>query len=549
VQVSQSSVFGSTILDQSGASLTSTTLAGLANSTTYYWRVNASNADSTNWSGAWSFTTIIAAPAVPVLSSPANGASGSPVLTLSWVPAAGPGETYSIQVSTSTEFAATVFAGDGISGSYAAVQGLGGGTYYWRVSGANAGGIGAWSAAWSFTTTTTQLIVLSSTWNLKSINIHPLDSSFAALVGSPAEFILIKDIYGHSYIPQFQIVDLDTLHTGTGYQIYSELQDTIVVTGYKVNVAATPVMLRASWNIIAYLPDSQMDVAVAMAAVTDQVVLVKNNAGAIFMPSLEIDDIGNLHVGEGYLVYAISAISFTYPTNPTQKRLATTAGLLKLPPPRHYRLSLNTGNNATYVGRTVTMEGHAVPDSCEIGAFNEQGTLVGAGAVIRGRCAITVWGKDLLAKSTRAGCAINEAVSFRLWDGKSEFPLDLTTDNSASSRYAVNGIVTGSLAVPEGFFIKKYDLSKVFPNPFRNNVKIEFDIPAITDASKQSIEINVFDIKGTLVATIAKGAYSAGHYEMGWNGSVRNGMLGSEAYIIQMKAQNFEKRVKIIRMR
>ena len=72
VQVSSSSAFGSTILDQPGLAVISLTAGGLANNTMYYWRANATNANGTGaWSAAWSFTTFTAAaPATPVITAP-----------------------------------------------------------------------------------------------------------------------------------------------------------------------------------------------------------------------------------------------------------------------------------------------------------------------------------------------------------------------------------------------------------------------------------------------------------------------------------------------
>jgi hypothetical protein len=95
-----------------------------------------------------------------------------------------------------------------------------------------------------------------------------------------------------------------------------------------------------------------------------------------------------------------------------------------------------------------------------------------------------------------------------------------------------------------------WSTSAVFPNPFKDHINIAFDVPSMNGTSLQDIEINVFDFKGTLVHTLAKGKYAAGHYVLSWdflNG--RDGYQSSEIYVIQMKAQKFEKRVKVIRIR
>ncbi|HSI76545.1 MAG TPA: fibronectin type III domain-containing protein, partial [Lunatimonas sp.] len=62
LQLSDTPDFLSLIVDQSGITETSFTVNGLANSTAYYWRVLATNANGdTEWSAAWSFTTTSAA--------------------------------------------------------------------------------------------------------------------------------------------------------------------------------------------------------------------------------------------------------------------------------------------------------------------------------------------------------------------------------------------------------------------------------------------------------------------------------------------------------
>ena len=158
VQVSTSPTFSSTVYSQSGVtSGTSLTTGSLSNLTTYYWEVNATNANGTSaWSSIWSFTTIIAAPGSPTLSTPSTGAANQSVTpTLTW--SAGSGGTpasYAVQVSTSATFSSTVYSQSGVTGGTSVTtSSLSNLTmYYWEVNATNANGTSAWSSIWSFTT-------------------------------------------------------------------------------------------------------------------------------------------------------------------------------------------------------------------------------------------------------------------------------------------------------------------------------------------------------------------------------------------------------------
>ncbi len=123
---------------------TGVTISGLANSTMYYWRANATTASGTSpWSGVWNFTTIIAAPA---LASPTNNAAGqATTLNLSWSTVAN-ALSYGLQVAAVSDFSTTAYSSFGITAANQTISGLQTlSTYYWRV---NAAGITA-SSAWS----------------------------------------------------------------------------------------------------------------------------------------------------------------------------------------------------------------------------------------------------------------------------------------------------------------------------------------------------------------------------------------------------------------
>ena len=157
LEYSTSSTFANNVTPISGITTTSRAIAGLTNSTTYFWRVSATNTTGTSaWSAVSSFTTVapLAIPVAPTLTSPANVATNvTRTPTMSWNAVTG-AATYEIQVSTTNTFAVVTFGRTGLTARSIRVSPqLGSRTaYFWRVRAVNTAGIGPWSAFRSFTT-------------------------------------------------------------------------------------------------------------------------------------------------------------------------------------------------------------------------------------------------------------------------------------------------------------------------------------------------------------------------------------------------------------
>ncbi len=147
---------GFTLISAADSMLTDTakSLAGLANSTKYYWRVQAKNPTGASaWSTVRSFTTFAAALGTPVLRSPADAATGQPVAAVvSWQAVSG-AKNYRVQASMSNDFS-TIFVQDsGLTDTSATLAGLvNNTTYFWRARAENAAGFGNWTSPWRFTT-------------------------------------------------------------------------------------------------------------------------------------------------------------------------------------------------------------------------------------------------------------------------------------------------------------------------------------------------------------------------------------------------------------
>ena len=547
LQVSTVSGFSSTVYDQSGLTSTSQQVAGLSNNTVYYWRVDATNAGGTGpWATAWNFTTVIGAPPAPTVSSPTNGATGiSTSPTLTWNASTG-AASYGLQISTVPDFSSTIYSFAGLTGTSQYITGLlNNTTYYWQVNAVNAGGASSWSAAADFTTVPPQSVIAGQGWNMVSFNMQPVDSSCAAIFGSLRGIVLVKNNSGQIYWPFYSVNTIGSVATGQAYQVYTDTLDTIAVPGMPCNVATTPISLGAGWNMFAYLPQSSMNITTALAGITSQITIVKDNSGNVYWPEYSINNIGSMNPGQGYMSYMNQAATLTYPGGSLPKKSVITEKAIALPLAKHYAFSRNTGANATVLATGVLLNGRPVPDGSEVAAFNVKGNLVGSGVVLNGVTAFSVWGKDPQTK-VKDGLAEGEDMILKLWDGAKQYPLEFSGTGSkslAKMTYNGNAIFLGRLSVPSSYFIKQFALHGTCSG-LNGQIKIMFDVP-YDNKSTHNVAINLFDVSGRLVRRIASGEYSAGQFTVTWNAST----AGAGMYIVQLKAESFDAKVRLMIVR
>ena len=162
ILVSSSSVFTTTIINDSTLTDSVKAVSGLLNGTTYYWKVRARN--SSGW-GAYSsvnnFTTL-GSPSTVILSLPANSAVNQSInLTFKWfkandnIPMADPKAitNYWYELASDSLFASIILRDSTLTDTTASVTSLSYITkYYWRVKAKNPTGWGIFSSVWNFTT-------------------------------------------------------------------------------------------------------------------------------------------------------------------------------------------------------------------------------------------------------------------------------------------------------------------------------------------------------------------------------------------------------------
>lgn len=137
-------MIGTTVMD---------TLSGLTYGTTYYWQIRVFHSqDTSNWSAAWSFTTLYQLNSAPVLVSPSNNSTNIALPTVNFTWNASTGATsYEYEYADNSSFNNSVY---GTASSLSHISGtlLATTTYYWRVRGSNGNGYSPWSSTWNFKT-------------------------------------------------------------------------------------------------------------------------------------------------------------------------------------------------------------------------------------------------------------------------------------------------------------------------------------------------------------------------------------------------------------
>jgi hypothetical protein len=156
-------------------------VTGLAKLTNYTWQVQANNiGGSSGYTGASAFTTVIAAPAAPTLVSPRSTTTENRLTKFVWNTSAN-ATKYRVQVATDNAFATVVRDTTvAFDTTVTLANHLDSETpYFWRVAGINAGGLGAYATAVTFTTGTVDAVG-------KAANVIP--KSFALMQNYPNPF-------------------------------------------------------------------------------------------------------------------------------------------------------------------------------------------------------------------------------------------------------------------------------------------------------------------------------------------------------------------------
>ena len=86
----------------------------------------------------------------------------------------------------------------------------------------------------------------------------------------------------------------------------------------------------------------------------------------------------------------------------------------------------------------------------------------------------------------------------------------------------------------------QFELSQNYPNPFNPSTTVRFSLPKQTQ-----LKLNLYNMLGELVETIAEGNYEVGNYKVTFNAS----NLPSGVYMYRIESSDFVQTKKLMLMK
>ncbi len=158
-----------------------------------------------------------------------------------------------------------------------------------------------------------QKIDIAAGWNMISGYIIPDDANMNDVFQDIASgIIIVKNNNGQAFIPSMNINTIGDWNFKAGYKVKASAAATLTLGCTPANSSA-PISLSSGWNIIAYLRSAPMDIAAALSSLGSNLILVKNSSGQAYIPSLNVNTIGDMVPGQGYQIKMTAPATLTYP--------------------------------------------------------------------------------------------------------------------------------------------------------------------------------------------------------------------------------------------
>ena len=592
VQLSTSSAFTTTVLEDTSVTTTAKQVGPLSNNTLHYWRVRGKNdAGYGPYSQAWSFTTVVAAPAAATLLLPVNSAAGVSLSPeMSWSPLATAASCH-LQVARDSLFTSKIFDDTTLTGTIQQLSNLtNNATYWWRVRGKNAGGYGPFSPTWSFTTIPVYPTSLAVSLNLTfAAKAKAADYSAAdyRLIGLPGSSNLLANSIvtgvqnedweivwdngaASDYLKRYNGTSEFQFQVGRAFWIISRTPLTLVRTVPSATLNSTQeveIPLRSGWNLITNPFDRSIPWSRIQASNSITGAIYSFNGAFIIATSLE--PYAGYYFFNGSPSTVLSTLRVPYSsafgklTELEQKVESGWRMVVEVHPERGSEAPESRGETVEIGVEPDAKEGldgydQRMPRSLEKGStyfdrpewdntFNEFGKDIKAESNQLKKWEFTIEGK-LLEKKTIAVNGVKgipQTEDVFLVDKERGVIVDLR-QKQAYTAEMVKGKMRFEILVGRREMVdeetKKLIPTEIkvgpnYPNPFNPETIIPIELPKTT-----YVKVVVYDILGRIVKTLFDGTMESGRHYVGWKGVTDGNMrVSSGVYLLRVECDGVKK--------
>ncbi|RKY55194.1 MAG: hypothetical protein DRP96_12815, partial [Candidatus Neomarinimicrobiota bacterium] len=393
---------------------------------------------------------------------------------------------------------------------------------------------------------TLQIPLTAGRFNLISSYLFPRDTRIDSVFHGLAGLKILYQDNGNAYIPQYNLNSIGDMDISEGYHIFIDGSDQVLnINGIGILPENWQILLRAKqFNSVATLYNASVDVTTAFQSIVDQVDIIQNDDGGVWIPAMSINSLGTLEPGDGYQVFikGDTDIEFYYPSV-DQVTVAKEAVAEKTDiEPEHFQF-VKTGLPYTVVVQSANFDQHPFENGDEIGIF-ANGLCVGAGVWQTDQALVIPTWKSFEDQKL-PGYNPGEQIKIRGYSRRFRTEFEMDAQFASESQKEFEGAsysVINANGSPE-LIPQKYALKQNYPNPFNPSTMIPFDIP-----NESNVTIIIYNMLGEEIYRVANNQnYLPGHYQILWNGCSDNGrQLASGIYFVRMIAGDYQAIRKMI---
>ena len=383
--------------------------------------------------------------------------------------------------------------------------------------------------------------------NLISLGVIPDDNSIESVL-SGIDVLVVSNDNSQWFVPQFSVNQINDIGQVEGYRmvISGNEPQSIHMSGQPIDPSINLVLEPNKINLLPYFSFVSMTIPEIFNGMEDDILLVKNDQGQYYIPSIGEMSLTHMYFGEAYQVYLTGdeVIDFSYPLSSLSSYIDMNNYEDKYENQQtNYYPQINTGISHPIIIESISGN-YNIGD--EISAY-AQGQFVGGVKIIDNNMPIVLvtsggferYGVDI------DGYEIGDEIELRIWNNK--LNQELRVDYNLESPYfGIDPLSSGSIEIFEMDAIpQKYLLGQNFPNPFNPNTTIEFAIP-----EDSYVNLSVYDIMGRLVKTIVDKKINAGYYQVDWDGTDQDSLhVSASLYIYVLKNNKVTITKKMIMMK